>query len=195
MRRPALVTEGLSGWRSYPVLVEAAVIDGRYRCEVEVRVEYSSTCPCSAALSRQIVAEAFREAFSGQDAVSPEAVAGWLAAHASAATPHSQRSVAQVTVDLDPAAGGLGLLALVDRIEAAVQTPVQAGVKRADEQAFAVLNGRNLMFVEDAARRIQAALTDQLRPRVHVRHIESLHPHDAVAWALPDAGRGPQPSE
>ncbi len=40
------------------------------------------------------------------------------------------------------------------------------------------------MFVEDAARRIQAALEGvYAQPRVHVRHLESLHPHDAVAWA------------
>ena len=66
----------------------------------------------------------------------------------------------------------------------ALGTPVQTAVKRADEQAFAALNGRNLMFVEDAARRIQAALEGSYaQPRVHVRHMESLHPHDAVAWA------------
>ncbi|WP_049117085.1 GTP cyclohydrolase, FolE2/MptA family, partial [Burkholderia cepacia] len=50
----------------------------------------------------------------------------------------------------------------------------------------AVLNGGNLMFVEDAARRVQAALDGRhAHPRVHVRHLESLHPHDAVAWAAP----------
>ncbi|CAK7075325.1 MAG: GTP cyclohydrolase FolE2 [Kerstersia gyiorum] len=54
---------------------------------------------------------------------------------------------------------------------------------RADEQAFAALNGQNLMFVEDAARRIEAALSGYASPSVHVRHLESLHPHDAVVWA------------
>ncbi|WP_205192559.1 GTP cyclohydrolase, FolE2/MptA family, partial [Burkholderia sp. LMG 13014] len=68
----------------------------------------------------------------------------------------------------------------------ALGTPVQTAVKRADEQAFAVLNGENLMFVEDAARRVQAALDGRhASPHVHVRHLESLHPHDAVAWAAP----------
>ena len=62
-------------------------------------------------------------------------------------------------------------------------------MKRADEQAFAALNGQNLMFVEDAARRIEAALGEYPRPSVHVRHLESLHPHDAVAWALPARAR------
>lgn len=54
---------------------------------------------------------------------------------------------------------------------------------RADEQAFALLNGRNPMFVEDAARRIEAALSRYADPSVHIRHLESLHAHDAVAWA------------
>jgi GTP cyclohydrolase I len=63
---------------------------------------------------------------------------------------------------------------------------VQTAVKREDEQAFALANGGNLMFCEDAARRVQKTL-DAL-PGVgdfHVRiaHHESLHPHDAVAFA------------
>jgi len=65
-------------------------------------------------------------------------------------------------------------------------TPVQTAVKREDEQAFALANGGNLMFCEDAARRIQHALdTDDRIADFHVRleHQESLHPHDAVAYA------------
>ena len=73
---------------------------------------------------------------------------------------------------------------MVDALEAALGTPVQTAVKREDEQAFAELNAANLMFCEDAARRIAAALAAD--PRVdrfdaEVAHFESLHPHDAVA--------------
>ncbi len=79
---------------------------------------------------------------------------------------------------------GLGALSLIDRVEDAVRTPVQTAVKRADEQQFALLNGANLMYVEDAARRIRAALLPHYRGiHVRVRHLESLHPHDAVAEA------------
>jgi len=185
MRRPALVTQGLSGWKSYPVCLDASLVNDESQCRVQVTVAYSSTCPCSAALARQKVEQAFLEAFGGQAAVEPARVATWLHRHATLATPNSQRSDADVTVDLAEEASTLGLLALIDRIEQAVGTPVQAAVKRADEQAFAELNGQNLMFVEDAARRIEAALGQYTRPSVHVRHLESLHPHDAVAWALP----------
>jgi GTP cyclohydrolase I len=185
VRRPALVTPGLSGWKSYPVCLDALLREDQFQCRVHVTVAYASTCPCSAALARQKVEQGFLEAFGGQAVVEPAQVAAWLHRHATLATPHSQRSEADVSVDLDAAAHALGLLELIDCIEQAVGTPVQTAVKRADEQAFAVLNGQNLMFVEDAARRIEAALGGYTRPRVHVRHMESLHPHDAVAWALP----------
>ncbi|WP_414440763.1 GTP cyclohydrolase FolE2 [Burkholderia sp. 22PA0106] len=184
-RRPALVTEGLSGWKSYPVRIDAELAGGRFALRSEVTVGYSSTCPCSAALSRQLIEQGFQQAFEGQAMVAPAAVSAWLRRHATLATPHSQRSEACVSVGTDRDAPTLGLLALIERIEAAVGTPVQTAVKRADEQAFAALNGGNLMFVEDAARRIQAALRDQDDARVQVRHLESLHPHDAVAWSAP----------
>lgn len=185
VRRPALVTEGLAGWSAYPVRLDASLVDGVYKLNARVTVTYSSTCPCSAALSRQLVAEAFQTAFAGQPNLKPSNAAEWLRQHASLATPHSQRSDAVVDVDVDEEASDLGLLSLINAVEAALGTPVQTAVKRADEQAFARLNGENLMFVEDAARRIQRALGSGLRNvRVHVRHRESLHPHDAVAWAL-----------
>lgn len=185
-RRPALVTDGLAGWKSYPVRIDATLAGDAFALRAQVTVAYSSTCPCSAALSRHWVEQAFLGAFGGEERVSPAAVAAWLQQHATAATPHSQRSEAVVSVGLAPDDAALRLLDLIDRIEHALGTPVQTAVKRADEQAFAVLNGGNLMFVEDAARRVQAALDGRYaNPGVHVRHLESLHPHDAVAWAAP----------
>lgn len=189
VRRPALVTQGLSGWKSYPVWLDASLTDDEFRCRSQVTVTYSSTCPCSAALSRQIIERKFVESFDLCTLVEPAKVAIWLRQHASLATPHSQRSEADVSIDVQAEAATLGLLELIDRIEQAVGTPVQTAVKRADEQAFAALNGQNLMFVEDAVRRIEAALGEYARPSVHVRHLESLHPHDAVAWALPARAR------
>lgn len=186
VRRPALVSAGLSGWKSYPLTLDASLHGDAFRARLGVAVGYSSTCPCSAALSRQLVEQGFLDAFAGQERLDPEAVAHWLRRHATLATPHSQRSEARVAVDLASDGDTLGLLALVDRIEAALGTPVQTAVKRADEQAFAALNGQNLMFVEDAARRIRDALGDDFaNPAVHVRHMESLHPHDAAAWVAP----------
>lgn len=184
LRRPALVTEGLAGWKSYPVRLDASLVRGAFRLRIEVAVDYSSTCPCSAALSRQLVEKGFLEDFAGQSTVATDTIAAWLRDNATLATPHSQRSEARVSIGANSAQSpNPGLIALIDRVEKVVATPVQTAVKRADEQAFAALNGQNLMFVEDAARRIEAALKDYVSPQVHVRHVESLHAHDAVAWA------------
>jgi len=63
-------------------------------------------------------------------------------------------------------------------------TAVQTAVKRADEQAFALANGQNLMFCEDAARRLHKALRQlewSTAFKLRVEHAESLHAHDAVA--------------
>lgn len=185
VRRPALITQDLSGWKSYPVRLDASLIDGRFNCRMQVTVGYSSTCPCSAALSRQLIEQRFKEAFEAQESIETTSAAAWLRRHASLATPHSQRSEAVVAVNTNDETTTLGLLPLIERIEQAVGTPLQTAVKRADEQVFASLNGQNLMFVEDAVRRIEAALDDYIRPSIHVRHLESLHPHDAVAWASP----------
>ncbi|MGO2504388.1 MAG: GTP cyclohydrolase FolE2, partial [Cobetia marina] len=180
VKRPALVTPALYGWKSYPVTLEASLHEGRFTLQASVTVGYSSTCPCSAALSRQLIEQAFLEAHHNDAALTPEQVAEWLIHHATLATPHSE---ALVQVTLNPEAEDLGLIALIDAIEQAVATPVQTAVNRADEQAFAALNGQNLMFVEDAARRlINGLAVSQGEAHVQVRHIESLHPHDAVAW-------------
>jgi GTP cyclohydrolase I len=84
-------------------------------------------------------------------------------------------------------------VALIDRIEGALKTPVQTAVKRADEQAFARLNGQNLMFCEDAARRMQRALDADDRIAdfwVRASHYESLHPHNAIAIATKGVANG-----
>jgi GTP cyclohydrolase I len=73
---------------------------------------------------------------------------------------------------------------LINQVEDALKTPVQAAVKREDEQEFARLNGQNLMFCEDAARRVKNALdmeSDYTDYWVRVDHVESLHPHNAVS--------------
>ena len=179
-RQPALLTAGLAGWKAYPVRLQATLSPHGFAMTLALEVGYSSTCPCSAALARQLLADGFTAQF-GSGRIDAGAARGWLLEHASLATPHSQRSTATVTVQLAQNAE-LDLFALIDLVEAALATPLQTAVKRADEQAFARLNGANLMYVEDAARRVQAALAPRYaQASVAVRHMESLHPHDAVA--------------
>ncbi|BEH15564.1 GTP cyclohydrolase FolE2 [Marinobacter shengliensis] len=186
-RRAALRSPELAGWKAYPVQLEAKLDQKSFSLRASVQVEYSSTCPCSAALSRQLVADGFRKSFPESAGLMSEDVAVWLEQNATLATPHSQRSEARVSVDIPESAGDFGLMRLIDQVEAVLATPVQTAVKRADEQAFAWLNGQNLMYVEDAARRIQSALTSSYdNLQTHVRHLESLHSHDAVASASGD---------
>ncbi len=186
VRRRALVSEH-SGWRAYPVSIAASLERGHYALELGVSVAYSSTCPCSAALARQLIQERFASQFAADAPLERDTVLAWLGtAQGISATPHAQRSVADVRVRLVPSFASFPILDLVDLVEGALGTPVQAAVKREDEQAFARLNGENPMFCEDAARRIQTALDHDERIAdfwVRASHHESLHPHDAVAIA------------
>jgi GTP cyclohydrolase I len=184
LQRRALASDNV-GWKRYPVTIEAELADGHLHLALGFAVEYSSTCPASAALSRQVNAERFASDFAAARPISAQVVSDWLASERGlAATPHAQRSRADVRVVLRPAFDELPLLDLVDAVEASLGTPVQTAVKREDEQAFAELNAANLMFCEDAARRVAGALSrDERIDRYEVRvaHFESLHPHDAVA--------------
>lgn len=183
LRRPSLLS-GNVGWKAYPVEINAEIADGQFHCDLSLDVAYSSTCPCSAALARQLIQAAFREKFADTH-VNTEQVAEWLGTtEGIVATPHSQRSVAEIKVRLTSAADKLPLIALIDSAEEALKTPVQAAVKREDEQEFARLNGQNNMFCEDAARILKQRLnhTDYVSDFwVRVNHYESLHAHDAVS--------------
>ncbi|MGH8029100.1 MAG: GTP cyclohydrolase FolE2 [Arenimonas sp.] len=186
LRRPALVSEH-SGWKAYPVELLAQLDRGAFELELKLDLAYSSTCPCSAALARQLIQEQFERDFAQDAPVDRARVLAWLGSEQGiVATPHSQRSRAEVRARLAPSFEDFPLVAIIDRVESALKTPVQTVVKREDEQAFALLNGQNLMFCEDAARRMQAALDEDERIAdfwLRATHYESLHPHDAVAVA------------
>jgi len=196
LRRQALRSRH-GGWRHYPVIIAGRADEGGTSFEQTVEVTYSSTCPCSAALSRQVAQEAFDAEFGDRESLPVDALRAWLGSpDGMPATPHSQRSVARVTVVPTERDGSPSLCELIDRIESALATPVQTAVKREDEQHFARLNGANLMFCEDAARRVHAALigvpglSDH---RVRIDHRESLHAHDASAVIVRNVPHGLRP--
>lgn len=185
VRRPSLKSN-YAGWKSYPVTLSGNLADNHLVIEMSVEVPYSSTCPCSAALSRQLIQDAFRERFGDVGTIDADQAAQWLGTEEGIpATPHSQRSIAQVRVVLDHTEGeAFPITALIDAIEGALKTPVQTAVKREDEQEFARLNGQNLMFCEDAARRLQSTLDSKSLYKdfwLRVNHLESLHAHNAVS--------------
>jgi GTP cyclohydrolase I len=183
-RRPALVSDN-EGWRRYPVSMIGILEDNEFSLEMGIEVLYSSTCPCSAALARQLIQEQFAEDFAGAEQVDVRQVLDWLGSEEGIrATPHAQRSAAEIRVRLTPTFEMFPIVELIDEIESALKTPVQATVKREDEKAFAALNGSNLMFCEDAGRRIQTALNRDERILdfwARCTHFESLHPHNAVS--------------
>jgi GTP cyclohydrolase I len=192
--QPALKSE-YSGWKDYPVNIKGVLKDGKVETEISVKIPYSSTCPCSAALSRQILQQAFSEDFADEAAINKESIEKWLQSErGSVATPHSQRSYANVLVKLDESyKDGFPISDLIQCVESALKTAVQTAVKREDEQEFARLNGSNQMFCEDAARRVKNVLNKQselIDFWVRIEHIESLHAHDAVAMCTKGVANG-----
>jgi len=149
----------LKGYQYYDVSLEGHLDSyGRFNKFMHLNFEYSSACPCSYEL-----AEHAREVRN------------------LAAIPHSQRSVAEVTVALKDT---FYVEDLVEICREALQTETQVIVKREDEQAFAELNGAFQKFVEDAARLLYQELDSYNSIRdfvVRCAHLESLHSHDAVS--------------
>lgn len=147
------------GYQYYKVSLEGRIDEfDQFTSFVHLDFEYSSACPCSYEL-----AEHARET---RDI---------------AAIPHSQRSVANVTVQLKEA---IFIEDLVFMCREALKTETQVIVKREDEQAFAEMNGAFQKFVEDAARLLYDVLDEDDRVKdfvVRCAHLESLHSHDAIS--------------
>ncbi|GIT90342.1 GTP cyclohydrolase FolE2 [Jannaschia pagri] len=149
---------GLTGWQYYDISMEVVQTGQTRRRVLHLDYVYSSTCPCSLELSEH--ARQTRNQL---------------------ATPHSQRSVARLSVEVT---GDLGIEDVIEMCRAQVPTETQVMVKREDEQAFAELNAANPIFVEDAARLFAEGLTALPGVgdyRVVASHQESLHSHDAVS--------------
>lgn len=153
---------GLSGYQYYDIALELVEHRGKRRKFLHLDYVYSSTCPCSLELSEHA-----------------RQMRGQLA------TPHSQRSVARISVEkIHQPTGTLWFEDLIDLCRVAVPTETQVMVKREDEQAFAELNAANPIFVEDAARLFCEQLQQDDRIgdfRIVASHQESLHSHDAVS--------------
>ena len=183
LKRSALVSP-LAGWKSYPTSIEASLKNGMFHVELKILVSYSSTCPCSAALARQLIQRQFIDDFANTSLQHADVLAWLGSSKGIVATPHSQRSAAHLTIRLGHQFPQLSLETIINNAEGALGTAVQTAVKRADEQAFALANGQNLMFCEDAARRLNTVLQKSSGVeafKLKVVHAESLHSHDAVA--------------
>ncbi len=135
----------------------------QYKFYLTVEYIFSATCPCSFELAH--------------NATTTRGVA---------ANAHSQRSILTTTVEFDPN-NIVWIEDLIEQHRLSIPTEVQVLVKRRDEQAFAELNGSNLLFCEDAVRLMYKALDEWYNVgkifdfRIIASHGESLHPWDAIS--------------
>mgnify|MGYP000669298606 CR=1 FL=1 len=100
--------------------------NGKFNKYIHFDYVYSSTCPCSTELSLHALEQ--RNQY---------------------ATPHSQRSVARISLKITDF---VWIEDIQEMCLEALKTETQVFVKREDEQAFAELNAGNTKFVEDAVR-------------------------------------------
>ncbi len=150
------------GYQYYNVSLEASITqDGLFKKILHFDFVYSSACPCSYELSEYARKQRNRTA-----------------------VPHSQRSVARLSLEFDHV---IWIEDLHQICLNALHTETQVIVKREDEMAFAELNGSYLKFVEDATRLLYEQLINETRIkdfRVICSHQESLHSHDAISMIL-----------
>jgi GTP cyclohydrolase I len=155
--------EKMEGFIFYDCVLEAQKHNNAYSFYLTVDYVYSSTCPCSFELA--------------QDAMQKRG---------KAANGHSQRSIGKITVQFDPDKP-VFIEDIVDMARKQIPTEVVVICKRRDEQAFAELNGSNLLFTEDAIRLLYQGLDEMFDQgkifdfSIVTDHLESLHPWNATA--------------
>lgn len=158
------------GWQYYDCNLKGIQSEaGHTSIELTVNYEYSSTCPCSLSMAKQYEDDYKKGATKEGNGI---------------ATAHGQRSNAEVKITFD-LKNWISIEDLVKLLRVAIPTETQSLVKRVDEQAFAILNGENPMFVEHVARRLSLALDAKKEItnwNVKIEHFESLHSHNAVAY-------------
>lgn len=159
----ALSHEKMEGYIFYDCVLESQKHNDEYRFYLTVDYIYSSTCPCSFELA--------------QDAMQKRG---------KAANGHSQRSIGKVTIQFDPK-NVVYIEDVVELCREQIPTEVVVICKRRDEQAFAELNGSNLLFTEDAIRLLYEGLDSWFDAgkimdfSIVTEHLESLHPWSATA--------------
>jgi GTP cyclohydrolase I len=167
--------EKMEGHIAYVTTIEGRYHKGVVKFYLTTDYVYSSTCPCSFELAH--------DAQSHRDA---------------AANAHSQKSILRTTVEFN-ADKIIWIEDVIELHRQLIPTEVQIVVKRRDEQAFAELNGSNLLFSEDAVRIIYQGLEEWVHEdkitdfSIVADHMESLHPWSAIAvtWYDKDVMKGP----
>jgi GTP cyclohydrolase I len=156
-------TEKEVGHIFYDCILEGQLHGTEYKFFLTVNYIYSSTCPCSFTLAQDAIVK-----------------------RGKAANGHSQKSIAQITVEFDPNKP-IYIEDIIEMARTQVPTEVIVICRRIDEQAFAEINGANLLFVEDSIRLLYDGLDEMCEAgwikdfRLVIDHLESLHPWSATA--------------
>ena len=157
------------GYQYYPVSLQVrSQSNGNVEYFLTLDFEYSSTCPCSLSMARQYERE-FAQGLASEGI--------------GIGIPHSQRSRLRCRLQLAPHSAFF-LDDFVKLLRQIIPTETLSLAKRADEQAFAILNGMHPMFVEQVARKLSLELNSI--PQIldwwsQIEHFESLHSHNAAA--------------
>lgn len=150
------------GWQYYKTCFDVSIdAEGNVNKVIHFDFVYSSACPCSTELSKH--AAETRNVY---------------------AIPHSQRSVARISILFNDL---VWIEDIHDICKRSLKTETLVFCKREDEQAFAEMNGANVKFVEDAARLLYSELSQDKRIeefKITLSHNESLHNHNAISLIL-----------
>ena len=136
----------------------------KYQFIQTVNIQYSSYCPCSAALSKDLLKTNSNQGF-----------------------PHAQRSFTKVKILKEINENDKNIIWLEDIIDMVIdniKTQPYPIIKRIDEQEIARIASENPLFVEDAIRIISYNLDKMdgiTQWAVKCVHEESIHEHEAIA--------------
>jgi len=148
----------------YKCYFEGYKHNSKYTFNQSVIVQYSSYCPCSAALSDDLIKNGFSQGF-----------------------PHAQRSFVKIIVDMDlQNKKHIWLEDIIDIVNDNIHTQPYPIIKRIDEQELAKVASNNPLFVEDAIRIISYHLEKLVGNGINdwivkCKHEESIHTHEAIA--------------
>lgn len=134
-------------------------ITKKFRFFQGVIFQYSSYCPCSAELSKDLMNKNI------------------------IAFPHAQRSFANIIIEIKENVY-IWLEDIISVLEQSLKTLPYPIIKRPDEQEIARIAGANLMFVEDAIRSISLNLNLMENIKdwyISCVHEESIHTSEAIA--------------
>lgn len=147
------------GWQYYNVTFDCNLDhSGEFKKIMQFDYVYSSACPCSTELSHHA---ALNRGIYG--------------------IPHSQRSLARISIEFDEM---IWIEDILNLCKTAMPTETLVFCKREDEQSFAELNGSQTKFVEDAVRYLADSFNNDCKIsdyKIICSHFESLHSHDAIA--------------